>query len=196
MDEPKICFITSICGGYEKSCKKFVEQTVATDFICFTDNANIISNGWIIDTIPYHLYNKSQIDNDTYVNSLCNNRHSFNISKYYKQAFTNIPRLQKYDVVVWLDGTVEIVYNKTSEYILQNIYKEKIIGWNHELRYGILSKEVDDSHFEKYMSQMWNRQRQPFQDVDKQYKYYLEDGYTDDFFKNLNFSLDFHKITN
>jgi hypothetical protein len=88
-------------------------------------------------------------------------------------------------VVVWLDGTVEIVYDKTSEYILKNIYKEKIIGWNHELRNGILSKEVDDSHFEKYMSKTWNRQIQPVQDVDKQYKYYLEDGYTDGFFKSL-----------
>ena len=40
----KICFITSIYGNYEASCKKFVKQTIETDFICFTDNIDIISN--------------------------------------------------------------------------------------------------------------------------------------------------------
>ena len=52
----KICFISAIYGSYEKSCKKFVNQTIETDFICFTDNNNLISNGWIIDTTPYHLH--------------------------------------------------------------------------------------------------------------------------------------------
>ena len=118
----KICFITAIFGSYEASCKKFKHQTIDTDFICFTDNKNIISNGWTINTTPYHLLNKSSLDNDTFVNSLCNNKHTFNVAKYYKQAFSNIPILKKYDIIVWLDGTIEITYDKTSEYILENIY--------------------------------------------------------------------------
>lgn len=182
----KICFITAIYGGYEKSCKKFVKQTIDTDFICFTDNNQLISNGWLIDTTPYHLINKSKIDNDTFINSLCNNKHSFNIAKYYKQAFSNIPILQKYDVIVWLDGTIEIIYNKTSEYILNNIYKKKIIGWHHEFRNGLLSKEVIASHCVRYTSTHWNGQSQPYQDVDNQYKCYLENGYNESFFKNIN----------
>jgi hypothetical protein len=104
----KVCFITAIYGNYESSCKKYVPQTIATDFICFTDNPTIVSNGWIIDTIPYHRTCKSELDNNTYINSLCNNKHTFNIAKYYKQAFQNIPRLQSYDVIIWLDGTIEI----------------------------------------------------------------------------------------
>jgi len=182
----KICFITAIYGNYELSCKKFINQTVDTDFICFTDNRNIISNGWIIDTTPYHLINKSNMDNDCFTNSISNNKHTFNIAKYYKQSFSNIPLLNNYDVVVWLDGTIEIIYDKTSEYILNNIYKEKIIGWHHELRNGILKNEVADSHFERYTSTYWNRQRQPYQDVDFQYNCYVEDGYNDLYFKNLN----------
>jgi hypothetical protein len=181
-----ICFITAIYGGYEKSCKPFVRQTIDTDFICFTDDNNIINNDWIIDTTPYHLMNKSIIDDDTFVNSLSNNKHTFNIAKYYKQSFLNIPILQKYDVIVWLDGTIKITYNKVSEYILNNIYKEKIIGWHHEYRNGILHKEVEDSHFYRYTSTCWNNQQQPYQDIDNQYKCYLEDGYNDLFFKNIN----------
>ena len=37
----------------------------------FTDNIN---NGWIIDTTPYHLINKSELDNDTFTNSIYNNK--------------------------------------------------------------------------------------------------------------------------
>jgi hypothetical protein len=181
----KICFITAIYGGYERSCKKFVKQTVDTDFICFTDNNNIINNGWTIDTTPYHLINKSKIDDDSFINSLCNNKHTFNIAKYYKQSFSSIPILEKYDVIVWLDGTIKIIYNKTSEYILNNIYKNKIIGWHHEWRNGQLNEEVKASHCKRYTSTYWNRQTQPYQDVDNQYKCYLDDGYTNSFFKNL-----------
>ena len=182
----KICFITAIYGMYEKSCKMFVKQTVDTDFICFTDNNDIIKNGWIIDTNPYHLMNKSKIDDDTFVNSICNNEHTFNIAKYYKQSFSNIPILDKYDVIVWIDGTIEIIYDKTSEYILDNIYKEKMIGWHHEYRDGFLNREVEASHFERYTSTYWNNQSQPYQDVDNQYDDYVKDGYTDSFFKNMN----------
>jgi len=182
-----ICFITAIYGNYEKTCKKFVKQTIDTDFICFTDNNNIINNGWIIDTTPYHLINRSKLDNENFTNSLCNNKHTFNIAKYYKQSFSNIPILQKYDVIVWLDGTIEIIYDKTSEYIVNNIYKEKIIGWHHDWRNGLLSKEVEDSSkFYRYNSTFWNYQSQPFQDVVNQYKFYLDDGYNDLFFKNIN----------
>ena len=185
----KICFITAIYGAYEQTCKKFVKQSIDTDFICFTDNSNIISNGWIIDTTPYHLINKSKMDNGTYTNSLCNNKHTFNIAKYYKQSFLDIPILDKYDVIVWLDGTIEIIYDKTSEYILNNIYKEKIIGWASEYRHGKLADEVKASVGEsqnRYTSTEWNGQKQPYQDINKQYDFYLKDGYSEDFFKNLN----------
>ena len=54
----KVCFITAIYGNYEATCKKYIAQAIVTDFICFTDNKNIESNGWIIDTTPYHLVNR------------------------------------------------------------------------------------------------------------------------------------------
>jgi hypothetical protein len=183
----EICFITAIYGNYEASCKPFVGQTVETDFICFTDNKNIKANNWIIDNTPYHLINKSNIDNDEYVNSFINNKHTFNIAKYYKQAFQNIPRLKKYKVIVWLDGTIEIIYNKTSEYILNKINEHKIIGWHHEHRSGKLYKEVDASKsFYRYCSNYWNGQSQPIQNVVLQYNDYLKDGYNDkEYFLNL-----------
>ncbi len=182
----KICFITAIYGNYESTCKAFTKQTVETDFICFTDNKDIVSNGWIIDTTPYHFVKKSKLDNGIYINSLSKNKHTFNIAKYYKQSFREIPILKKYDVVVWLDGTIQIIYDKVSEYILNNIYKVKIIGWHHEKRFGKLQSEVNASHFFRYTSTIWNNQSQPYQDIDYQYKCYLGDGYSDEYFKNIN----------
>jgi hypothetical protein len=180
----KICFITAIFGNYELSCKKFVKQTIDTDFICFTDNKRIINNGWTIDNTSYFIFNKSKLDDNSYVNSIIKNGHTFNIAKYYKQAFQNIPRLKQYEVIVWLDGTIEIIYDKVSEYILENIYKHKIIGWNHEWRNGILKDEVEGSLFEKYTSPFWNGQKQPVQDVIKQYETYIKEGYNDDYIKD------------
>lgn len=182
--KPKICFITAIYGNYEATCKKFVKQTIPTDFICFTDNKDMKSNGWKIDTFPYHK-NKNELDDNSYLNSLSNNKHTFNIAKYYKQSFQRIPILKEYDVIVWLDGTIEITYAKTSEYILAHIYDKKIMGWHHEQRNGILKSEVEASNFQRYTSTFWNGQEQPYQDIYKQYEHYLEDGYTDVYYKNL-----------
>ena len=186
MTNKKICFITANYGNYEFSCKKYVNQTVETDFICFTDNPAMESNGWFIDTNPYHITYKNELDNDTYINSISKNPHTFNIAKYYKQSFQRIPRLRDYEVVVWLDGTVEIIHDRTSEYILANIHEKKIIGWHHEYRNGILSEEVKASDYGKYTSTFYHGQEQPYQDVNAQYEYYLKDGYTDSFFKELN----------
>ncbi len=181
----KICFITAIYGNYEASCKKFAKQTISTDFICFTDNKNIISNGWIVDNNPYHITNPSKFETMNFINCIKNNKHTFNIAKYYKQSFNCIPILDKYDVIVWLDGTVEIIYDKTSEYILNNIYEKKIIGWNHEKRYGKLLDEVIDSNFFRYTSTFWNNQQQPYQDINKQYQDYIQNGYNDEYFKKI-----------
>ena len=184
----KICFITAIYGNYEASCKKYVKQSVPTDFFCFTDNEKIENNGWKIITFPYHLNNNPN-DKSHYHNSFNNNKHTFNIAKYYKQSFNNIPILKDYDVVVWVDGTIEIIYEKTSEYILSKIYDNKIIGWNHELRNGQLINEVKESSgYFVYNSTFWNNQSQPFQDVMKQYNTYINYGYSDKYFKNINSS--------
>ena len=129
----KVCFITAIYGNYESSCKKFKEQTIPTDFICFTDNPDIIKNNWIIDTNCYHNTHRSLLDTNDLVNSFSNNQHTFNIAKYYKQAFQNIPRLKEYSVVIWLDGTLEITHPGCAEWALNNKHR-KIIGWEHEMR--------------------------------------------------------------
>lgn len=183
LTEPRICFITAIHGRYESRCNPFVMQNVPADFICFTDNAKIKGNGWQIDTTPYHFEAPSSLDNGTQWNSMANNKHTFNISKYYKQAFYNIPRLAKYDAVVWIDGTIEIISPHVASFILSHIQDAKIITWHHEKRYGSLAAEVADSNFFRYNAKRWFGQEQQIQYVSEQYEQYLREGYRDDWCK-------------
>lgn len=188
----KVAFITSILGGYESVCRPFVQQTVDTDFICFTDNPNIESNGWIIDTNPYHDTHPSPLDNGLYINSMhktgrlevLNNRHTFNIAKYYKQAWNNIPRLKDYDVVIWIDGSIEIILPNVSECMLELCPKYNIVSWHHELRGGVLFHEAFVCYLSKYQDSNYLGQWQPYQDVIKQYHDYLQEGYDENYFVN------------
>jgi len=187
----KVAYITAILGGYEKTCKPFVKQTVESDFICFTDNPNIESNGWIIDTNPYHDTHRSLVDNGLYTNStkkegrikVLENRHTFNLAKYYKQNWQNIPRLADYDVVIWLDGSVQIIHEGVSEYMLELCSRYYIVSWHHEMRGGCLFHEAYCSYLPRYLDSNYLNQWQPYQDVIGQYHQYLQEGYDEYFFE-------------
>jgi hypothetical protein len=178
--QPNVAFITSIFGNYEQSCKPFMSQTIPSDFICFTDNPDLIANGWSIDTHPYHDAFPNPQDTGYNHNSLKNNRHTFNIAKYYKQSFQHVPRMADYDIVIWLDGTLEITSPNVAEYAAR-IFEDTashLIAFQHDLRPdGLLKDEVAASHFERYTSTHWNGQDQPYQDVDAQYQAYIDNGF-------------------
>jgi len=188
----RVAYITAILGNYELTCKPFVKQTIESDFICFTDNPNIESNGWIIDTTPYHDTHKSPVDNGLYNNSISKqgrlsvleNRHTFNLAKYYKQSWKNIPRLKDYDIVIWLDGTIEITKEDVSEYMIELCLKYDIVSWHHEMRGGVLFHEAFSCYLGKYHDRKYMDQEQPYQDVISQYHTYLQQGYDENYFIN------------
>lgn len=193
---PKICYITAIYGAYEQTCKKFKRQYIESDFICFTNNKNIISNGWIIDDTTYHLTNNPNCNADK-LNSIKNNSHTFNIAKYYKTSWHNIPVLKKYDIVVWLDGTMGVNNSYTSN-ILVNIFTtsdKKMITYNHSERLSLKDEVIGSNDLieqertngalqARYQTTFWFGQKQPFQDINNQYKHYIENGYNDSYFTN------------
>ena len=172
----EICFITAIYGKTRRLCKPFKQQTIRTDFICFTDDCNIKNNEWIIDSTPYHTLNKSLLDNDTHINSLINNTHPYNISKYYKVAFQNIPILQKYSIICWIDETVEITNEKTSEYILKNVHVHKMMCWNDVKCKGSLMSLLPHISI---------HDGQPYQHVHNQYDMYLQMNFSEHVFRSM-----------
>lgn len=177
----KIAFITAVYGnGYETSCKPYVQQTIPCDFICFTNSDTLRTNGWIVDKTPYHLTHPSPLDDGTCLNSVHTNTHTFNIAKYYKQAFQNIPRLSEYDIVIWVDGSIQITNHYTAEWMVELFSSPDtaVIGWEHEYRGGSLIAEVKESQtFDRYSSTYWFGQHQPKQDVNKHYRNCIREGY-------------------
>jgi len=194
----KVAFITSILGGYDAECKPFVKQTVETDFICFTDNENIKNeSGWKLDTNPYHLTHPNPIDTGYYINSITKkppltefndyqgNRHTFNLAKYYKQSFQFIPRLKDYDVIIWIDGSIEILHSEVSEYMLELCPKYGVVSWQHEMRAGRLIWEAHASYLPRYLNRNYLGQSQPYQDVISQYHTYLQEGYNETYWDHV-----------
>lgn len=188
----KVAVITAIYGGYEKTCKPYVQQTVGTDFICFTDDTNLKSDLWEIDTTPYHLIYRNPIDTGYYINSInkipalkqYDNAHSFNVAKYYKQSWHMIPRLKNYDLVIWVDGSIELLSPIVSEYMSTLCSQYGIVSWHHDWRGGNLIWEVEASFLPRYHSRDYLGQKQPYQDVVRQYHSYIEEGFQDGFFRD------------
>jgi hypothetical protein len=165
----RVAFITANFGGYELTCKPFKTQTIPSDFIYFTDATVTEPNGWTIDTTPWH----EKIETPKGLrNSLENNKHTFNIAKFYKQNFQSIPRLSEYEMIIWVDGSLEI----SSETVAERCLGHPIVAWVYNQPLKI---EVEASHISKYISTYWNEQDQPYQDIDEQYEVYKADGIPD-----------------
>lgn len=183
----KIAVITAVFGLYETTLKKQTKQTVDCDFICFSDSNNIKKNGWVIDNTKYHETNPAHLDDGTFINSIKNNTHTFNIAKYYKQNFYNIPVLKKYDFIFWIDGTIEITNRNTIKESIDILSTHFIVSMLHARRQGLLINEVVESEqCKKYTETFWFNQKQPVQDVRNQFNTYKALGYNPLLFRDSN----------
>ena len=179
---PNIAFISAILGSYEKTSKNIVEQTIPFKKFLFSDNTSLVNNGkW--DIIDINLINTSStIDNGNYINSQCNNNHSFNKAKFFKEQFNRIPFLQNFDIIIWLDGTIEIINQNILEFFIDlfNIHPNLMCATIlHKKRNGKLENEAKASNFFRYTSTFWNGQQQPYQNVSAQYIEYINQGFQD-----------------
>jgi hypothetical protein len=180
----RVAVITAVFGGYEVKLHRFAEQSIPTDFICFTDmGSEVSSKGWIIDRTPYHLdASLPTIDTGKYVNSLKNNKHPMNIGKFYKQFFFVIPRMKKYDSVIWIDGSL-VLEKPDMVSMLQSLFRngKNLVLFEH-WRNGTLANEAKIAAGSyKYNSTVFNGIPQPLQDIPRQYAAYVEAGY-DEFY--------------
>lgn len=183
---PKIAFITAVYGSYEKTCKPFVPPSIPADFICFTNQPELIPNGWTLDLTPYHLMEpKPACWNEEFYNT--KNKHTFCVAKYYKQAFYLIPRLKQYDVVIWLDGTIQITNADAARIVAEAVFTQSpVTCFMHEYRINLsdsLLGECEASNFERYTSTWTMNQEQPVQRIMEQYHTYMAEGYTQNFFE-------------
>lgn len=185
-EQPRVAFITAVFGTYEKSCKRFAPQTIPAAFIAFTDDPSTIqANGWTVDAHPYHVTHRPPEWDPAWHNA--SNTHTFCVAKYYKQSFHLIPRLSQFDVIIWVDGTVQITNAATAEIVLQTVNKgAPLVAWQHEHRpvhTNAMQQEMEASMAcGRYGVTEWFGQRQPFQDCPAQVDKYMKDGYDWTFF--------------
>jgi hypothetical protein len=182
---PRVAFITAVIGAYESTCKRFAAQTIPAAFIVLTDNPSIEANGWTVDTTPYHVTHRPSQWDPTWLNA--SNTHTFCLAKYYKQSFHLIPRLSEFDVVVWVDGTVEITNPATAGIVAHRMRDGcRILAWQHEYRpvhTNAMRQEAQVSEeTQRYGVTEWFGQRQPFQDCPAQVERYVKEGYDWTFF--------------
>ncbi len=192
LQRARIAFVTAIVGNYETTCKIPIKQTIPTDFIIYTDNPTIqqqTSNS-IWKSIDITRYQYGLNDRDKYKskkNSLINNQHPFNKAKFIKLNLHRLPELHGYDVIVWIDGTIKITNPMCSELIFDWLMNKGKNIMVYEHKHGTLAQEVNASHYERYTSTYWLNHTQPYQDIDAQYKYYIEKEHYEDrwFMKEL-----------
>lgn len=186
----KVAVITAIYGGYESSCKPFMRQTISTDFYCFSDNEQIENNGWILDSVPYHLFElltEFEQNHLDLINSYHQNQHPFNIAKFFKLQFFKIPILSEYTTIIWIDGTIRITNENATQFILKLLSNplKNVIVFEHS-RAGNLSKELEYSILsKKYLVSQWKNVSQPVQRIVEQFDTYIRLGYNSLHWKNV-----------
>lgn len=100
-DYGKIVVYTCITGGYDKLTPP--KKTEGVDYVCFTDNLEMPSEGWVLKPMPEDIKDLSKVKQQRMVKVLPH--------KY----------LPEYDISIWVDGSVD-VKNNVKEFISTFIY--------------------------------------------------------------------------
>jgi cephalosporin hydroxylase len=175
----KVAFISAIYGKYEPHCRAYVPPKQPADFICFTNVPDLIANGWELDYVPYHKMLRPAAWEPTLYNA--QNKHTFCVAKFYKQSFYLIPRLAQYDIVVWVDGSLELLNPDVVGVLQRALLGEVVATYAHEVRGFVpnaLAAEAAASSFDRYTSTHYFGQDQPVQDCKAQVEAYHALGYT------------------
>lgn len=141
MTSKKTCVITAVCGNYKANIKSIDHLNV--DGYIFGDATNITYEGsrWKRCTDKYYHHD------DPYLRY-----------KYYKCQWHKIPLLNEYDIIVWIDSTLELKKIPYEDLIENDIIMYKHLdsrSTHHEIR---LSR---DARFQPYREKLRSLLRIP-----------------------------------
>jgi hypothetical protein len=123
----KIAIYTCITGGYD-DIKPPLVTTKGVDYLCFTDQASRITNGWQFKEIPKNL-----------------NLNNKDLNRFLKMHPHII--LSEYDLTIYIDGSIQIVGGLTE--LINEIIKSKelIFLYDHPFRSCIYKESVANIHY-------------------------------------------------
>ena len=192
----KICGITAILGPYEKSAK---EPTTPLDpsyplfLVTDRDDDDLINgtnSAWTKVHLDPTLW-KDDCSRDEFINAPnnpCNQRFNFNIAKFYKEQPYRVPQIINAgcNVIVWMDGTIRIKDKTFMGHMKERAERgQNLVVSVHDIRQrdGRLMKEVADSVINYKYKGKGGADFGPFQNISKQYKQYVSEGFTERWFE-------------
>ena len=132
---PRIVCYTCITSGYD-TLKPLSYQQQSIDLICFTDNKNIKSNGWILKDIPSDLKHLSKVKQQR-------------ILKIHPQKY-----LSEYDISLWIDGNFVINCDIEKDFLPKyDLNRFSLYTNKHPLRDCIYDEEIECIKRKKDISQ-------------------------------------------
>ena len=166
----KIAIITAIYGNYDNIKEQNINNKADVDWYCFTDNTDMKSDQWTIITTPYHLNSTKYEYKNSYHNVSDKKIYNMMSAKYYKLKNHEIDILQKYDYIIWIDGSITLrpnFINNVLKNIIDNDYE--LASFKHSERNNINDEVKLSLTMDKYKTQ----------DLKTQYQDYLQDGFND-----------------
>jgi len=190
---PRICGVTVVLGGYEKTLKQppMPQSYKSWKLYAFTDRPDALFPGeWTVADIKSTPIFSPEVCNETSwaFNSPCKNKNPMNIGKYVKTQMYKIPAIQtNCDVAVWMDATVKIQSTDFFQVVADRLEKgNNLLVFEHQPdRRGRIDTEVAVSlGVGRYTVKHAYGHPQPYQDVRAQYRNYLAEGFKEHWWEN------------
>lgn len=135
--KPKVCVYTAIYGGYDE-LKEQPEQTLDCDFLCFTDNPSMQAKGWEIVCAPGEIGMHPRIQAKYYK---LMNHEFFAPAGRWRQFFNRTANLRRYDITIWIDGSIKIKSETFVEEMIGFLGKYGMAMFVHPVRSCIYDEE-------------------------------------------------------
>jgi len=165
----RIAIVTAIFGDYDNLKEHAIKNRDMVDWYCFTDNKQLTSSQWQIINTTYHLSDKSNYKN-SYVNLHQPAEYNMMCAKYYKMQNHHIDALDKYDYIIWVDGSIILRENFVNQIMSEVIHPgRELVNFNHSVRNNIKDELAVSITMQKYKSQ----------NLDSQYLHYIANGFPD-----------------
>lgn len=106
----KVAVYTAIFGDFNP-LRPVPKQTVDADYFCFTDNSYLNAPGW---KTVFADYPRKDL-------------HPRIRAKYFKVLFHYLKELNDYDVIIWIDGSIEIKDATFIQWCLDNLTEDMLL---------------------------------------------------------------------
>lgn len=152
----KIAVYTTIFGNYD-NLKDVPEQNSEADFYCITDNPNIQHKDW------QTIYSKGVP---------CNVDHPRMKAKFFKLMPFAIKELAKYEILIFIDATIQITTPEFINYCIAPMVTNDIALFEHPERNNIFAEAEGSKRMSKYNGQLIDGQINNYKDIIKEHKLY------------------------